>query len=303
MGLKSSVKSSAQTTFTEKWRKGSCLESPCEGSVYSIKLNENWGYSPGQEAGSAHKKSYASSAASRKNSEGLFTQPRRCSWGFNNSDQRKGRRWAEDTVRNSVRKLSFEHTLTSESVPSHSIQNLNEELQASSNGKSENLATGQVEEEVQEGLSGVLLTQPRNTLFCLNNRDQRRGRWAEESAVSSCQKLSFEKTTKDPNGGEPLVSPTENSEKGLEKPANTPNKKSWADMVEEEEELQSGGKHLGKRHCLNSEEEFNDENRNSNIVYPDSKDHIDMKSGNSASVDTVSSRINRLQVFRDITSP
>ncbi|OMO98756.1 Tetratricopeptide-like helical [Corchorus olitorius] len=300
IGLKSSVKSSAQTTFTEKWRKASCLESPCEGSVYSIKLNENWGYSPGQEAGSAHKKSYASSAASRKNSEGLFTQPRRCSWGFNNSDQRKGRRWAEDTVRNSVRKLSFEHTLTSESVPLHSIQNLNEELQASSNGKSENLATGQVEEEVQEGLSGVLLTQPR-----MNNRDQRRVRWAEVSADS------FAKTTtnmnshsaKDPNGGEPLVSPTENSEKGLEKPANTPNKKSWADMVEEEEELQSGGKHLGKSYCLNMEEEFNDENRNSNIVYPDSKDHIDMKSGNSASVDSVSSRINRLQVFRDITSP
>ncbi|XWS20720.1 hypothetical protein CRYUN_Cryun31cG0126900 [Craigia yunnanensis] len=543
IGLKGNLQSSPLTTFTEKWRKGSYLESPCEGSLYSIKLKENDRYSTGQEVGSAHKKIYASSAASIKNSEALFTQPRRCSWGFNTGDKRREGRWGEDTVRNSVRKLSFEQTLTTESVPSPSIQNLNkephassngmsensatgqgeeevqeglsgvlftqprnslvwlnnlsgydnrssqctpiglkgnlqssplttftekwrkgsylespcegslysiklkendrystgqenlnkephassngmsensatgqgeEEVQeglsgvlftqprnslvwlnnlsgydnrssqctpiglkgnlqssplttftekwrkgsylespcegslysiklkendrystgqenlnkephASSNGMSENSATGQGEEEVQEGLSGVLFTQPRNSLVWLNNRDQRRGRWAEESVGSSFGKLSFEKTISSVTShsaqnlnGEPLVSSKDESEIGLEKPANAPNKKSWADMVEEEdeEELLSGRKNLVKKISgFNKEEEFDDENLNSNIIYqhPDSKNHIgnitqqlesyDMKGGYNASKNTVSSRRIRLRVFRDITGP
>ncbi|XWS18002.1 hypothetical protein CRYUN_Cryun32bG0004800 [Craigia yunnanensis] len=387
IGLKGDLQSSPQTTFTEKWRKGLYLESPCEGSEYSSKLKENWRYSTGQEVASTQKKTYPSSAASRKNSEALFTQPRQSSWGFNNADQRRGGRWEEDTVRNSIRKLSFEQSVTTESVPSPSIQNLNEEPQASSNGNSENSATGfnnadqrrggrweedtvrnsirklsfeqsvttesvpspsiqnlneepqtssngnsensatgQEEEEVQEGLSGVLFTQPRNSLLWLNNRDQRRGRWAEESVVSSLCKLLFEKTiitsvtshSAQNLNGEPLVSSKDESEIGLEKPANAPNKKSWADMVEEEEkeELQSGRKYMGKKISgFNREEEFNDENLNSNIIdqHHDSKDHIgnitqqlesfDMKGGYNASANTVSSRRNRLQVFRDITSP
>ncbi|XP_022714485.1 uncharacterized protein LOC111274098 [Durio zibethinus] len=325
IGLKGTLQSSPQTLFTEKWRKGSYMESPCEGSVYSSKLNENWRYSTGQEVDSVQKKIYASSAANRKNSEALFTQPRQCSWGFNTADQRRGGRWGGDTVRNSIRKLSFEQTLATESLPSPSIQNLKEEPQASSNGKLENSATGLEEEEVQDGLSGVLFTQPRNSLLWLNNRDQRRGRWAEESVGSSVCKLSFEKTITSvtrhsaQNLNELLVSSKDESEIGLEKPANAPNKKSWADMVEEEEEkeeLQSGRKYLGKSYeGFNREEEFNDENLNSNIIYqhPDSKDHIeniaqqlesfDMKGGYNASPNTVLSRRNRLQVFRDITSP
>ncbi|XVF23083.1 hypothetical protein REPUB_Repub13aG0007400 [Reevesia pubescens] len=292
IGIKGNLQTSPQITFTEKWRKGSYLETPCEGSVYSSKLNENWRYSTRQGVGSAQNKIYTSSAASRKNSEALFTQPRRCSWGFNSADKKRGGRWGEDTVRNSIRKLSFEQPATTES-----------------NGKSENSATGQEEKEVQEGLSGVLFTQP-------NNRDPRRVRWAEESVGNSVRKLSFEKTITRPSAqnlnGELLVSSSKDeSEIGLEKPAS--NKKSWADMVEEEEK-----KYLGEGYGFNQREEFNDENLNSNIIYQhpdDSKEHIenitqqlesfDMKGGGyNASANTVSSRRNhRLQVFRDITSP
>ncbi|XP_007022916.2 PREDICTED: uncharacterized protein LOC18595069 [Theobroma cacao] len=305
IGQKGYLQSSPQSMFTEKWRIGSYWESPCEG------------YSTGEEVGSAQKKIYASSAASKKNSEALFTQPRRCSQGFNNADQKRGGRWGEDTVRNSIRKLSFEQSLTSESEPLHSIQNLNEKPPASNNGKSENSATGPVEEEVQEGLSGVLFTQPRNSLLWLNNRDQRMERWAEESVGCPFRKLSFEKnitgvTPHSAHGlnGEPLFSSKDESEIGLERPANAPNKKSWADMVEEEEKEELLNSYDG----FNREEVFNDENLNSNIIYPrpDCKDHIgnitqqlesfDMKGEDNASANTVSSRRNRLPVFRDITS-
>lgn len=296
---------SPQTMLSEKWRKGSHFESPSEGSVYSSsKLKESWRYSAGQEVGSAHKNMYASLAASRKNSEKvLLTQPRRCSWGFNTADQRRGGRWGEDTVRNSIRKLSFEQTATTESVPSPSIQKLKEEPLSSCNAKSKIYsAVGLGEEEAQEGLSGVLFTQPRNSLSWLNNRDQRRGRWAEESIGGSFSKLSSSVTIHSVQSlnVEPLVSSKDELEIGVEKLADAaPNKKTWADMVEEEEK----------------EEFLNDENLNSNIIYqhPDrSKHHIEnitqqlesfgVKGGYNASANTVSSRRNRLQVFRDITS-
>ncbi|MBA0622906.1 hypothetical protein Godav_008408 [Gossypium davidsonii] len=306
IGLKGSFQCSPQTMLSEKWRKGSYFESPSEGSVYSSsKLKESWRYSAGQEVGSAHKNMYASLAASRKNSEKvLLTQPRRCSWGFNTADQRRAGRWGEDTtVRNSIRKLSFEQTATTESVPSPSIQKLKEEPLSSSNSKTENYsAVGLGEEEAQEGLSGVLFTQPRNSLSWLNNRDQRRGRWAEESIDGSFSKLSSSVTTHSVQSlnVEPLVSSKDESEIGVEKPADAAsNKKTWADMVEEEEK----------------DEFLNDENLNSNIIYqhPDrSKHHIEnitqqlesfgVKGGYNASANTVSSRRNRLQVFRDITS-
>ncbi|GMI70441.1 hypothetical protein HRI_000713400 [Hibiscus trionum] len=86
-------------------------------------------------------------------------------------------------------------------------------------------------------------------------------------------------------------------------------------MVEEEEkeELQCGRKYLQKSSDdgFNKDEEFGDENLNFNIIYqhPDhSKHHIEnitqqlVPFGVNASPNNVSSRRNRVQVFRDITS-
>lgn len=252
-GVKSSNLQHPSPLTMEKWRKDSCLESPCD-------------------VGSAHKKIlYANSAAaSRKNSEALFTQPRRCSWGFNSADRRGGGRWGEDKARNYARKLSFEQTENNMPSPSTSIQ------KASSNiGKSENSAANGQEYE------GVLFTQPcRKSLLWLNNRDQRKARCAEESVG---KQLSFEKT-KNLNG---VSSKDDLEEVGLEKPAANATiiKKSWADMVEEEEE------------------EFIDENVNSNIIQQ--IESLDMKGGGASENNNVvvSSRRSRLQVFRDITSP
>ncbi|KAL4282017.1 hypothetical protein GQ457_03G043200 [Hibiscus cannabinus] len=315
IGLKGSLQSTPQTMLTEKWRKGSYFGSPSEGSVYSSKLKESCRYSTRQELGSSHKNMYASLAVGRKNSEVLLTQPRQCSWGYNTPDQRRGGRWGEDTVRNSIRKLCFEQTATTPSVPSPSIQNL-KEPPSSSDVKPQNSPVGGGLEEAQEGL----FTQQRNSSLWLNNRDQRR--WAEESADSSFSKQSNIVTTHPVQSlhVEPSVSSTDESEIGLEKPANAaPNKKTWADMVEEEEkeEFQCGRKYMQKSSDdgFNKDEEFGDENLNSNIIYqhPDhSKHHIEsktqqlvsfgMKGGYTASPNNVSSRRNRLQVFQDITS-
>ncbi|KAE8658723.1 Protein POLLENLESS 3-LIKE 1 [Hibiscus syriacus] len=182
------------TPQTERWRKGSYFEQPSEGSVYSSKLKESC----------------------RKNSEVLLTQPRRCSWGFNTPDQRRGGRWGEDTVRNSIRKLCFDQTVTTESVPSPSIQNLKEEPPSSSNVKPKNSAVGlEKEEEAQEGS----FTQPRNSSSWLNNRDHRRRRWAEESVDDSFSKQSSGVTTHPVQSlnVEPSVSSKDEPEIELEK--------------------------------------------------------------------------------------
>ncbi|KAE8722891.1 Protein POLLENLESS 3-LIKE 2 [Hibiscus syriacus] len=246
----------------------------------------------------------------RKNSEVLLTQPRRCYWGFNTPDQRRGGRWGEDTVRNSIRKLCFEQTVTTESVPSTSIQNLKEEPPSSSNVKPKNSAVGQEEgEEAQEGL----FTQPRNSSSWLNNRDQRRRKSAEESIDYSFSKQSNGVTTHPVQSlnVEPSVSSKDEPEIELEKQANAaPNKKTWADMVEEDEkeEFQCGRKYLGKSSddgFNKDDDKFGDENLNSNIIYQyavHSKHHIEsitqsagMTGGYNASPSTVSSRRNRLQ--------
>ncbi|KAE8655307.1 Protein POLLENLESS 3 [Hibiscus syriacus] len=225
IGLKGSLQSTPQTMLTEKWRKGSYFGSPIEGSVYSSKLKEGCRYSTRQEVGSSHKNMYASLAAGRKNSEVLLTQPRRCSWGFT-PDQRRGGRWGEDTVRNSSRKLCFEQTVTTESVTSPSIQNLKEQPPSSSNVKPKNSPVGVEEEE--ESVEG-LFTQPRNSSSRPNDRDKTRRRWAEESiGGNSCG------VTNHPLQILNVVSSKDESEIGLEKPANTAQKKNLADMVEEE---------------------------------------------------------------------
>ncbi|XVF86130.1 hypothetical protein PTKIN_Ptkin18bG0016000 [Pterospermum kingtungense] len=198
-------------------------KSPCEGPM-SV-----------NSTGSAHKKIYANSAASRKTSEALFTQPRRCLWSFNSADKRRVRR-------NTVRKLSFEQT-----------ENMVEEEEP----KASSCATGQEEEQV------LLFTQPRNSLSWLNNR---KVRWGEESIG---KKLSFV-TSVVSHSTENL-----NVQQPVDSLANATVKKSWADMVEEEEE------------------EFNDENLNANITCGSS---LDMKGASEK-------RRNRLQVFQDITSP
>ncbi|GMI92001.1 hypothetical protein HRI_002869400 [Hibiscus trionum] len=265
IGPKGILHSTPQTMLTEKWRKG---------------------------IGSSHKNMYASLAAGRKNSEVLLTQPRQCSWGFNTPDQRRGGRWGEDTVRNSIRRLCFEQTVTTESVPSPSIQNL-KEPPFSSNVKPQDSAVGlEEEDEAQEGL----FTQPRNSSSWLNNRDQRK-RWAEESVDSSFSKQSSDVTAHPVQrlNAEPSVSSIDEPEMVLEKQGNAaPNKKTWADMVEEEEkeEYDNG---------INKEEEFGDENLNSNIIYQQLVS-VGMKGGYNALPNNVSSRRNRLQVFQDITS-
>ncbi|KAK8551054.1 hypothetical protein V6N13_119544 [Hibiscus sabdariffa] len=318
IGLKGSLQSTPQTMLTEKWRKGSYFERPSEGSVYSSELKEICRYSTRQDIGSSHKNMHASLAAGRKNSEVLLTQPRRCSWGFNTPDQRRGGRWGEDAARNSIRKLCFEQT---ESAPSPSVQNLKEEPPSSCNVKPKNSAVAlEEEDEAQEGL----FTQPRHSSLWLNNRDQR-SRWAEESVDSSFSKQSSGVTTHPVKSlsAEPSLSSKDEPEIGLGKPANAaPNKKTWADMVEEEEkeEFQCGRKYSGKSSDdgFNKEEEFGDENLNSNIIYQHpvhvhSKYHTENITQQLVSVgmkvecysalpNNVSSRRNRLQVFQDITS-
>ncbi|GLU17525.1 hypothetical protein SLE2022_338880 [Rubroshorea leprosula] len=177
----------------------------------------------------------------------------------------------------------------------------------------------QVENREKKHASGVLLTQPRNILSRPQNGNQKWARWEENTVGGSIHNLSFEHTTTELSHssqnlvGEPVASTNEKSETGLEISAVVANKKSWADMVEEEEEMLSGKGPSTKFDGFNCEEEFNDENLNSNIIYqkPLSQNQIgtvrqmleslDIKGGKSAPLNAVSSRRNRLPVFQDIT--
>lgn len=297
----------------------------------------------------AYKRTYSSPPSGTRNSEVLLTQPRRGFQGFNSEDHRRGGGWGENAARSSVRKLQFDQsdnaTLHSTQnlnenpgirqqkcavpLPSSTredwrrswrdvakvrddkvVEYPRQHLKAEGNDRS-----FQVEKQEKGEESGVL-TQPRNILLRPQNEDGRRARCEEDAAGSLIQNLSFGQirtnVLSQPSkilGVKQMVSTNEESETGMGKSGNNSSKKSWADLVEEEEEEMLSG----KSDVLKCEEKFNDENLNSNIVYqkPFSQEQIeivqdklgslDLKGAKSAAGDAISSRRNRLQVFRDIT--
>ncbi|XP_038678813.1 uncharacterized protein LOC119980259 isoform X2 [Tripterygium wilfordii] len=283
--------------------------SPRDGKLIHTSRNSNL-------CESLQKGAYTSPELMRKNSEALYTQPKRCLWGFNRDDQVITRR---GEVNGSVnRKLSFQLTVNAESVTSHRIQNFNGQLQGGSSEKScvrvqesdsglPSAANGDSRQnswrhiaQSKDEAATEPISQPKvkgdwkkTTWGNCDYVQVTRGSIIESNAQrivndsnlscnlpvrphnntggkldqNSCDIVFGSITTWNahPGGGEQQHSPkSSNAHHYISKDSKT---KSWADMVEEDEEKELGG--TNSTECVDDwkyEEQFNDENRNINMI-------------------------------------
>ncbi|KAK7831445.1 protein pollenless 3 [Quercus suber] len=315
------------------------------GSAFmGCRMKENWVGSAGTEATPVSKSTYSSPTPTptRKNLNVPFTQPKRCSWGFSNGQQRR-EIWGENSVRSASRKLSFEPYTTTENVQAQPIQDVNGDLLASPtpvNGdwrrscrdlaklKDESVINftsqprimsvdqrrfdsyARIKDEtateydsqrvvnpswrrdfcedretkkfamrdsnlsLQVAVEPPMVVDPVRTLepSIYGEKDQSSGTSVSgcEKTLTTCGEECFRKSS--PGISDDLHQPTTENPKSDHDNC----KKSWADMVEEEEqELLSGINLMEYNDGWNSEDEFNDENLDSNLIgqspYPQSQ--------------------------------
>ncbi|KAJ6376780.1 hypothetical protein OIU76_025851 [Salix suchowensis] len=275
--------SSPQTAADNSWRRGSYFESPVERLGFASKMKENRFSFTETGPASAQKKPTIASPA-------LFTQPRRCSSGFDKGDQIRIM-WGEDTV---------------ETKKENAIRNLSGELLGSSDDHTSWKRNGQ--ENV-----GQRKCPPEQTAFIDNAgvlKDSTDCDWDRSADTSRSKSLGQDRILKS-------------------------RRKSWADMVEEEEgeEQELFTADLGQGfNSWNYAEACTDENLNANIVHQNSYQKfqqgticqklkaVDLQDSSStmnvvssrnptarrslsyeSAEDANTKRRNRLQVFRDIT--
>ncbi|KAL9382899.1 hypothetical protein Peur_023222 [Populus x canadensis] len=234
-------------------------------------------------------------------SPALFTQPRRCSLGLDKGDQIKIR-WGEDTV---------------ETKKENAIRNLSEELLGLSYDRTS--WKRNVQENVGQRKSAM---EDSNT--CLKCPTEQTAFIDNAGVLNASTDCDWDQSA-DTSGSKSL---------GQDKILKS-RRKSWADMVEEEEgeEQELFTADLGQGfNSWNYEEASNDENLNANIVHQNSYqkfqqgicqklEAVDLQDGTGTSMNAVPSRNptarrslsyesaedantkrrNRLQVFRDIT--
>jgi hypothetical protein len=299
-GPRSSLQSSPQTMSVDKWKKGPHFESLSE-RMYSFptRMKGDCVGSTGTEATAACKSVYSSPTPTRRNLNVPLTQPRRCSWGFSNGHQRR-EIWGENAVRSSNRKLSFEQSITTQNVQAPGIQDINGDLLASpspvngdwrrscrdlarlkdvtdsqhivnqswkrdsfGDGETKKFAMGDSNLSLKVAVEPPMVVDHVRT-FIEGEQDQSSGTTVSghEKPMTTCEGEWFRKnSTGVSDGFHQHIE--ENS-----KTAHDNCKKSWADMVEEEEEELLGGRTLMEYYDgWNSEDELNDENLNSNIIY------------------------------------
>lgn len=287
-GLRSSLQSYPQTKSVDNWKKGPHFENSGERmSSFATRVKENWASSTGTQATPTSKNTYSSPTTAGKNLNVLFTQPRRPSWGFNNGYQRR-KILGDDTFRSSSRKLSFEPSITTENVQAQAIQDVNGDYDSQhivrQTQNSDSCECGATKKSAMKdcNLSLKVPVEPSmvdNARTAESAIDQVRfqssgiGFSSSEKAMTTCEDY-FRKNNPDVSDG--LHRPTMETPQ----PAHNNHKKSWADMVEEEEEQELfSGRTLKEYYDgVNGEEEFNDENLNSNIICQSPRPQSQIKS-------------------------
>ncbi|KAF2310759.1 hypothetical protein GH714_016936 [Hevea brasiliensis] len=290
-GLTGSSVSSQQNGVDSEWRKGHYFESPGERSTFSNKMKENSIGSSGKGLGSANKKMLDSPAAV------LYTQPKRVSGRFGEGDQRRVG-WEEYTVEKPSENLL---------ACSCTVQNLDGELDSTDENSEVELSKSMT--EVAHGkITGVTVlhqfSQPRIRTFSgyddthvkdknVIKSDSQQASWRRNAMESGSQmgstdeesdispKFHLEQTilvddarrqseTSIDGKWSQSFGMNDSGKVSLGKNSSTKSaNKSWADMVEEEEEKLLTGKDLSPYFDddWNYEEESNDENQDSNIVH------------------------------------
>ncbi|KAF5729289.1 hypothetical protein HS088_TW21G01452 [Tripterygium wilfordii] len=297
--------------------------SPTDGNSCERLASSIWKENRSNTAGemsSMQKGAYSSPALMRKDSEGLYTQPKRCLWGFNGGDQVSTRRGEVDGSVN--RKLSFEPTINAGSVTSHKIQNFNGHLQGYTSEKS-CVRVQESESELPSAANGDSrhcswrlahlkddaatepISQPKV------KGDWKKTIWKNSDYVQVThekERIGYQNSSdivfgsittqnEHPGGGEQCSPKSSSAHHYISEDSK---KKSWADMVEEDEERELCG--TNSTECVNDwkyEEQFNDENRNINMIYGSSNrvenlsqrlEVFDLKDGYATSENFGSSR-------------
>ncbi|KAJ4842060.1 hypothetical protein Tsubulata_044121 [Turnera subulata] len=213
-------------------RRSSHVGHPSERPRFTRRTREDGSCSNGTATPSAKKNAFASPA--------LQTQPRDSYWGLDRSDQRRERREEEGAVRN-----------------------------------------------LNAFASPALQTQPGSNYRGFNSNDQRRESRGEEGAVrnlsvelvdqSDATEKTLEKVAEGSRGGSGVTVIGElergeaaGSDRILGQNSSTrPPRKTWADMVEEEEQQSLAEEKLNQMfsELKLGQEEYNDENVNANILH------------------------------------
>ncbi|KAL2484195.1 protein POLLENLESS 3-like [Forsythia ovata] len=272
------------------------------------------------DADSARKMAHNSPFGAGRIPKVPFTQPRRCSWSFNTGDQRRG--WSvEDAKGGFCRQLSFEQSTNGENKKRVANQNLEsnvpealpqilEKHLASVDGNwikrpLGNLSRVDSEEEwkvvdflAYDGQKKPSMEEynlPSELNFsgdCTNSRETFDGDYGLSSSFTNACSLE-PKAAKDDSENLKLAEELQKDWKITDEFSMCENtKKSWADMVEEdEEELQIWSSSFPGKDWDLTDKEFNDENVDANII-PESPtllnqaedlsqktDTLDMKSG------------------------
>lgn len=220
-----------------------------------------------------------------------FTQPRRCSWSLNNGVQRRGQA-EEDPVVGCTRKLLFEQPKNDRNVlqPNQNrdvkLPPFTSEMSRGAHKTSENYAPS-INGDWRKPQWGNYYNGHKNVATRENNLPTKSSTSVDQSSNFSIDdRMRIEQITEDLKAAPEFKSQSENVKEHVEEPKDflmCKSKKSWADMVEEDEqELLSGGNDFytnnfiypsqeslflaqtPRQSCCG--EEFGDENMDCNII-------------------------------------
>ncbi|XP_041006365.1 protein POLLENLESS 3-like [Juglans microcarpa x Juglans regia] len=287
-GQRISLQSSPQTSADKCVKDPHFEYSGDRMSGFSNRLKENGVGSTGTETTPTCKNAYSSPSSTGRNLNVLFTQPRRSPWGIDNEYQSR-KILGNDAVRSSSRKLTFEPPVTTENVQADSIHDVNGDWRRSCR----DLAR----------LKGESVIKSMSMNYARTSESSVDRGWDQSSGITISgheKPITSEESFRKGSPGVP---------DGLHRPSteilqssHDNNKKSWADMVEEEEQELQSGSMLNKYSDGWNVEEYNDENLNTNIMcqspYPESQiknlsykyESFDVKDLNSTSGAGVLSR-------------
>ena len=260
----SCLKYSQHAVSENKWKQDHTESSGKSRSGFSS-VDRNRVGSVGTDPSSLHKKTYFSPAPARCNQKTPFTQPQRCLWGFSDGDQRREDLWGKDVVGNSRKNCAYDEGWR----------------------RKNSWENGDVRRNTHEECLNLNMTAAESPMDF--------GNMTLGTSVGTTTTDDWTSGEKSSGKVEILCQTTTETPKLTLDSSVCNKKKSWADMAEEEEDEEPcakadeffsswNGEEFNGTPCLHtqikdpsrklelfhgcwySEQEFNDENKNSNVL-------------------------------------
>ncbi|KAF4376936.1 hypothetical protein F8388_022652 [Cannabis sativa] len=285
MTARSGIKISRPIVPVDKWKKD-YSESSSESKPVVITIMKNRVGTVGTDPSSLNKKTYFSPAPARCNQRTPYTQPRRCLWGFSDEEQRRVEEvWGKDVTGNSRKNCSYNdgnsrkncNNDNGNSRKNCSYDNGNSRKNCSYDGNSKKSCS------YDDGNSkkNCSCDEDRRRKSSWQNGDMKRCNQEEEylnvsmiaaeSPNDFCNTKALGSSISTFGEGSSgrvensCQQPTETSKPSVDSSVCN-NKKSWADMAEEEDDEHC---YITDEFCCDwsGEEAYNNENMNSNLIH------------------------------------